>query len=59
MANENIKLLAVYLNGTKSLEVTNGIHGTLKDYENAFESGTSNITRLAISDSIEFGYEKS
>ena len=58
-ANENLKLIAVYLNDTKSLEVTNQLLLTMKDYEKTFEEGTSNITKLAVSDNIEFGYENS
>lgn len=58
-ANENIKLIAVYMNETKSLEVSNELRVTMKDYEQIFENGTANITKLAVSENIEFGYENS
>lgn len=58
-ANENLKLLAVYMNETKSLEVSNELRVTMNDYEQIFENGTANITKLAVSENIEFGYENS
>ncbi|CAL5978654.1 Conserved_hypothetical protein [Hexamita inflata] len=52
-ASEDISLVTMEMDSTK-FEVSNALSTDIKDYQKALENGTSNKTRLYVSDEIEF-----